>query len=188
MLRKLVRFSIINILILLEKKTSLENGLDKCVFFSIFQELGTLWDFHLKNHFKGFIGRESSWPISCLNDSENQEKGTLVVKIQKISQWSMPLDPLIGMCLWHLLRKLVCLSIYPRFAPVLVTLHTTYSLFHKGCFDSLWELAIGHWAFVHTELNANDLLERLLNNSFPMPNYQCPKYPLLNKLHIEHQW
>ena len=42
---------------------------------------------------------------------------------------------------------------------------------------------MGHWAFVHTALNAHDLLERLLNNGFPIPNSQCPKNPLLNKLY-----
>ena len=62
-------------------------------FFSNFQALGTLWDFHQENRFQGFIGRESNWPISCLNDSETQEKGALGVKIQKISQWNAPGPP-----------------------------------------------------------------------------------------------
>ena len=86
-LRKSIRLSVISIFLL--EKTSLEN-LDKCVFFSNVQALGTLWDFNLENHFQDFIGRESNWPISCLNDSENQEKGALRVKIQKISQWNAP--------------------------------------------------------------------------------------------------
>ena len=145
MLRKLVRFAIINILSFIRKKRVSGKWFGQMCLFSIFQALGTLWDFHLENHFQSFIGRESNWPISCLNDSETQERGALGVKIQKISQWSMPLDPRIGLRLWRSLRKLVRLSIYPTFAPVLLTLLTKYSWFNKGCFYSLWELAIGHW-------------------------------------------
>ena len=62
-------------------------------FFSNFQALGTLWDFQLENPFKGFIGRESNWTISCLNNSETQEKGTLGVKIKKIPNEACPWTP-----------------------------------------------------------------------------------------------
>ena len=31
----------------------------------------------------------------------------------------------------------------------------------------------------------NDLLERPPNNSFTMHNFQCPKEPLLDQLHID---
>ena len=31
----------------------------------------------------------------------------------------------------------------------------------------------------------NDLLERPPNNSFTMRNFQCPKQPLLDQLHID---
>ena len=34
---------------------------------------------------QGFIRREWNWPTSRLNDSETQERGLKVVKIQKIS-------------------------------------------------------------------------------------------------------
>ena len=36
---------------------------------------------------------EWNWPKSRLNDSEPQERGLLRVKVQTISQRSMPLDP-----------------------------------------------------------------------------------------------
>ena len=42
---------------------------------------------------QGFIQGEWNWPISCLNDSETQERGLKGVKIQKISWGSMSLDP-----------------------------------------------------------------------------------------------
>ena len=112
-------------------------------FFSNVQALGTLWDFHLENHFQSFIGRESNWPTSCLNDSETQEKGTLGVKIQKISQWSMPLDPHIGLHLWRLLRKLVCLRIYPRFAYSIQHIADSIKVALIDTFGN-WQLAIGH--------------------------------------------
>ena len=48
------------------------------------------------------------------------------------------------------------------------------SWFNKGCF--------GNWAFGHTE-QCNDLPEWPLNNSFVVPNSQCPKRVLMNQLY-----
>ena len=42
---------------------------------------------------QGFLPRRMQ--ISCLNDSETQERGLLGVKMQKISCCSMPLDDLL---------------------------------------------------------------------------------------------
>ena len=60
-LRKLVRFFIINIFLI------------------------------IKNTFQVEI-----WPISRLNDSQTQERGFKVMKIQKLSRGSLPPDPLAG--------------------------------------------------------------------------------------------
>ena len=48
------------------------------------------------------------------------------------------------------------------------------SWFNKSC--------LGNWAFGHTE-QCNDLPEWPLNNSFVVPNSQCPKQLLLNQLY-----
>ena len=48
------------------------------------------------------------------------------------------------------------------------------SWFNKGCF--------GNWAFGHTE-QCNDLPEWPINNSFVVPNSQCPKQVLMNQLY-----
>ena len=58
---------------------------------------------------------------------------------------------------------------------------THNSLFDKGCFVHS-ELVIRHWAFRHTE-QCNDLPEWPPNNSFLVPNFQCSKQPLLNRLY-----
>ena len=47
-------------------------------------------------------------------------------------------------------------------------------------------LAIGHWAFGHTE-QYDDLRESPQNNTFPVLNYPYPKQSLLNQLY-GHQW
>ena len=50
-----------------------------------------------------------------------------------------------------------------------------------GCF------VIGHlaWRLRIPMEQCNDLLERPPNNSFTMRNFQCPKQPLLDQLHID---
>ena len=58
---------------------------------------------------------------------------------------------------------------------------THNSLFDKGCFVHS-ELVIRHWAFRHTE-QCNDLPEWPPNNSFLVPNFQCSRQPLLNRLY-----
>ena len=58
---------------------------------------------------------------------------------------------------------------------------THNSLFDKGCFVHS-ELVIRHRAFRHTE-QCNDLPEWPPNNSFLVPNFQCSKQPLLNRLY-----
>ena len=46
-----------------------------------------------------------NWPISCLNYSETKERGLWGVKIQTISQGSVPWDPPRSLCLC---RSLTC--------------------------------------------------------------------------------
>ena len=58
---------------------------------------------------QGFIHREWNWPISCLNDSETQERGLHGVKIQKIFRGEHFLH------LQRSFRKLA--SIYPTSMP-----------------------------------------------------------------------
>ena len=58
---------------------------------------------------------------------------------------------------------------------------THNSIFDNGCFVHS-ELVIRHWAFRHTE-QCNDLPEWPPNNSFLVPNFQCSKQPLLNRLY-----
>ena len=58
---------------------------------------------------QGFIQGEWNWPISCLNDSDTQERGLQEVKIQKKFQRGTLLR------LWHSFRKSV--SVYARSVP-----------------------------------------------------------------------
>ena len=61
--------------------------------FHRFTEIGHI--FHIKYIFDNKnTFQVEIWPISCLNDSETQERGLQGVKIQKISWGSPPRTPL----------------------------------------------------------------------------------------------